>query len=425
RAARPAPHPHQQRPERRLTPPPSRARRRNRAGDPMQIETIPLSQLKPYPRNVRKTGGASIDDLVASIAEHGLRHNLTVTETAEGYEVCAGGRRLRALQKLAEAGALPVALEEGIPCMVVSAEKAAEISLAENVIRQAIHPVDEFNAFKLLIEEGASVDQVAARFGVKPRHVEERLRLANVAPELLEVYRRGDATLEQIMALSVVDDHAAQLAAWGDDDNTAFWQRRPDSLRDQLLESVIISEEPIALFVGTDAYIEAGGTIRPDLFSDIKVLEDGALVKRLAMARLKVRADELAAEGWGWVEAKLDWSDSDRFSYKQLDAGKPNPLLGAVVTIGSSGKLDIYKGLLRPGDKERKGAKTKAPGAGKSKTTAKNPMGEANEKLEGVRLGVVRAHLRANPDKTRAVLVARMATDYFNMRDVLDMAFGE
>jgi len=383
----------------------------------MQFQTIPLSQLKPHPRNVRKTGGTSITDLAASIAAHGLLHPLVVSPMGAEFEVVAGARRLAAMKTLAENEDLPEQLASGIPCQVMAAGSVVELSLAENVIRQAMHPADEFDAFRALVEQGETIEGVAARFGVKARHVEERLRLANVAPALLDVFRAGGMTLEQVMALSVVEDHAAQIEVWGDDRKLS-WERQPNRLRESLVEREITSDHGIAEFVGLDAYTEAGGKVRPDLFSDIVVLEDGALLNRLATAKLKERADQLKCEGWGWVEAKLSWPYQERHQFKVIEAAKPMPLLGVIVTIGNGGKFEVHKGLLRPGDKAPANANPKGDKKAQ-KTAAGNPMAEVNNRLTAVRTGAIRAALRIDPMAAMAVLASAMAADRFNLRGEL------
>ncbi|HUN95500.1 MAG TPA: ParB/Srx family N-terminal domain-containing protein [Bradyrhizobium sp.] len=114
----------------------------------MKIKTIALTDLVPSPANARKTGARiGIDELAASIEAHGLLQNLQVREAASGkFEVVAGGRRLAALKVLAKRKALPK--DAPIGCNVLASEDATEISLAENEMRQAMHPADQFEAFK-------------------------------------------------------------------------------------------------------------------------------------------------------------------------------------------------------------------------------------------------------------------------------------
>ncbi len=184
-----------------------------------EIVLIPLNKLIRSPLNARKTGGESIDDLAASILAHGLLHNLTVikhhTSNGEGagkYEVIAGGRRLAALQRLVKAKKLAKTFD--VPCKIVEASAAEEASLAENSIRMPMHPADQFDAFRSLVDQGKDIEDIAARFGVTPTTVRQRLKLANVAPRLFELYRQNQINLDQLMALAVTDDHDAQEQVW-------------------------------------------------------------------------------------------------------------------------------------------------------------------------------------------------------------------
>ena len=181
--------------------------------NPTEIVQIPLNKLTKSDTNVRKTGDKSIEDLAASIQAHGLLHNLVVTQTKnEKYKVIAGARRLAALTKLAKEKAIPKNF--GVPCRVVDEQGGTEASLAENVIRTNMHPADQFIAFRALVDEGIGVEEVAARFGVTATTVRQRLKLANVAPRLFELYRTDEITLDQLMALAITDDQAAQERVW-------------------------------------------------------------------------------------------------------------------------------------------------------------------------------------------------------------------
>jgi ParB family chromosome partitioning protein len=121
----------------------------------MTTTTISLNKLFAWDGNVRKTeSDKAISELAASIAAHGLLQSLVVRKDKGGkYAVVAGGRRLLALQALAEAGT--VKADHPVPCRVIGRDAdATKISLAENVQREAMHPADEFEAFKALIENG-------------------------------------------------------------------------------------------------------------------------------------------------------------------------------------------------------------------------------------------------------------------------------
>ena len=177
---------------------------------------VPLSQLLPRrsKRNVRTTPRQSIPELAASIARIGLLQNLIVILATDGeaYEVVAGDRRLTSLKLLAKKKRIPADYE--VPCLLVADASARTVSLAENVQRENMHPADQFAAFAALVKEGRPVEDIAADFGVSPLVVQRRLKLANVSPRLMADYRAGGVTLEQLMALTITDDHAAQEAAF-------------------------------------------------------------------------------------------------------------------------------------------------------------------------------------------------------------------
>ncbi|MHA6834457.1 ParB/RepB/Spo0J family partition protein [Ralstonia pseudosolanacearum] len=288
---------------------------------------VPLSQLRPSKRNVRKTLGASITELAASILRVGLLQNLTVILASDGehYEVVAGGRRLAALKLLAKKRR--IAKDYAVPCLLVADASARTASLTENVQREAMHPADQFEAFAALIAEGRPIEDIAADFGVTPLVVQRRLKLANVSPRLMGDYRADAVNLDQLMALAITDDHAAQEAAFYDAPN---WQRTPSALRERLTEREIDAHRhPLVRFVGLDAYEAAGGGIRRDLFAEGDngvYLTDAALIDRLAQDKLTSIADEVRREGWAWVESvpAATYADLQAFQRAPKERRKPN-----------------------------------------------------------------------------------------------------
>src|SRR3984957_16929996 len=141
------------------------------------MTTIPLNKLILANDNVRKTGATEgIGELAASIAAHGLLQSLVVRKAKRGkFAVIAGQRRHRALSLLAGDARIPADLL--VDCHVVADEAdATEIGLAENVMRAPMHPADQFEAFRDLIDKGASPADVAARFGVSESIIAKRLK---------------------------------------------------------------------------------------------------------------------------------------------------------------------------------------------------------------------------------------------------------
>ncbi|WP_186116282.1 ParB/RepB/Spo0J family partition protein [Burkholderia gladioli] len=288
---------------------------------------VPLSQLLPRrsKRNVRTTPRQSIPELAASIARVGLLQNLIVIPSADGeqYEVVAGDRRLTALKLLAKKKRIVADYE--VPCLLVADASARTVSLAENVQREAMHPADQFAAFAALVKEGRPIEDIAADFGVSPLVVQRRLKLANVSPRLLADYRAGAATLEQLMALTITDDHTAQEAAYY---GAPEWQRGASALRDRLTEREITAMHPLVRFVGLDAYTQAGGGIRRDLFAEGDAgtyLTDAALLETLVRGKLNGLAEDVRVEGWAWVEAVPHISHADRQTFQNAPLQRREP----------------------------------------------------------------------------------------------------
>ena len=291
--------------------------------DPV-IRPIPLDRLERSPANVRRTeaGKTAFAELKASIAAHGLLENLVARSIGPGedggehYAVIAGARRLAALNALASDGVLPT--DHPVPCRVVDNGAAdSELSLAENVVRVAMHPADQVQAFGTLANDGASVPDIAARFGVSERTVEQRLRLGNAAPEILDAYRAGEIDLETLKAFAVTVDRTRQISVW---ERVSEQGYRPTAwqIKRMLTEDRVPAASSIATFVGVDAYEAAGGAVDRDLFAHEDEwgiwFEDANLLSKLAMDRLQAAADELATR-WKWAEARLEvnWSDLARF----------------------------------------------------------------------------------------------------------------
>ena len=284
------------------------------------IQTIPLNQLELSPANVRKTsaGKTAFAELKASIAAHGLLENLIAraTDGSDRYAVIAGGRRLTALIDLAREGMLST--DYPVPCRVVDdSAPESELSLTENVVRAAMHPADQVEAFAGLATGGTTVADIAARFGVTEKLVEQRLRLGNAAPVLLDAYREGGIDLEVLTAFAVTADRERQIAVWEQVKEQGYrpgaWQ-----IKRMLTEDRVAARTAIARFVGIEAYESAGGATTRDLFADEDDngvwLDDPALLDKLATAKLEAAANDLHPD-WKWAEARLemDWNAIARF----------------------------------------------------------------------------------------------------------------
>ena len=294
-----------------------------------QPTSIPLDKLVLHDGNARHVeSDASISGLAADIEARGLLQSLSVRalnneageETGE-YGVQAGGRRLRALQLLVKQKKL--AKDAPIPCIVRTGGFVEADSLAENVEREALHPLDQFGAFKALADQGQGEETIAAAFRVTPAVVRQRLRLAKASPVLLNAYREDEITLDQLMAFCLTEDHARQeqvLEAIG-----RQWNKSPEAIKRMIAETSADAEDRRALFVGLAAYEAAGGFVLRDLFDEDSAgwLQDPALLDRLVAEKLEAEAASIRSEGWKWVEAAIDFPWNHKRDYRMLQPIEP------------------------------------------------------------------------------------------------------
>lgn len=153
---------------------------------------IPFNKLILSQTNVRtRKDGISIEDLAASIARRGLIQSIHVRPVlnADGaetgmFDVPAGGRRYRALELLVKQKRL--AKTAPVPCVVGDAKSpilAEEVSLAENIDRLPLTPLEQFRAFAAMLSKGMSEEEIASAFLVQVQVVKQRLRLLTVSLE--------------------------------------------------------------------------------------------------------------------------------------------------------------------------------------------------------------------------------------------------
>jgi ParB family transcriptional regulator, chromosome partitioning protein len=402
------------------------------------IENIPLRMLELSSLNARKTRSkATIESYAASILTHGILQNFRVHTQEEGkYGVVIGGTRLAALNLLLKRK--KITADYPVPCEVrpFSDPSLTEVSLAENFVREAMHPADEFEAFKGLSDDGQGSETIAARFGVTPTIVKQRLKLAVVSPRLIAAYRKDEMTLDQLMAFTISDDHKQQEKIWKE---LPDWNRQRgdgSAIRAALTEQHVRADNKLTQFVGIEAYEQAGGAVLRDLFDEQGSgwLTDFALLNRLATERLESAAAPLRDEGWKWIEiapdrnrqdtqqlgrmypahaepkpeqqAEIDTlqaeadaimeehgeEPADEVAYGRLEAltdriqalsegeavwtNEQKAIAGIVVSIGHGGEIAIERGIVRPEDKAALRRLTNDTGQGRGADDATPPAKE-------------------------------------------------
>ncbi|MBX9841310.1 MAG: chromosome partitioning protein ParB [Xanthobacteraceae bacterium] len=277
---------------------------------------IPFNKLVLSESNVRRTRPeAELDELTHDIDRRedlvqGL--NVRAILDADGnetgvFEVPAGGRRYRAVERLVKAKRFP---KDGlVPCIVRKSDTkilAEDDSLAENLLRAGLHPLDQFRAFQDMLDKGMTEEEIAAAYLTTVQVVKQRLRLNAVSTVLRDAYAEENMTLDMLMAFTVNPNHERQEQVWEAVQHS--YNRQPWHIRQLLTETTIPASDKRARFVGADAYVAAGGVVLRDLFEDDNGgwLQDPTLLHRLVSEKLKTVAEEIASEGWKWVKVDLD-----------------------------------------------------------------------------------------------------------------------
>ncbi|MNK14048.1 Chromosome-partitioning protein Spo0J [compost metagenome] len=278
---------------------------------------VPLNRLKASPRNARKVKHSqeAVEALAASIRAKGVLQP-PVVEIERGqdgvatgaYLVTIGEGRRTALRLLAKRKAIK--RTHPVKVTVDTENDAHEISLDENITREAMHPADQFEAFRKLAEEkGYGPEEIGARFGVSAHVVRQRLRLGAAAPELMEAYRGGTLTLDQLMAFCVNADQDRQRQVF-----EQMGEYRPVyAIRRAMTEAKVPVDDRRVRFVGLDAYEAEGGAVLRDLFTEDGEgwLEDPALLDRMVAEKLAgLAGDARQREGWKWAEVGSDYAEA-------------------------------------------------------------------------------------------------------------------
>ena len=436
----------------------------------LPIVDVPITALIDDDMNVRKAdpSEAGIEALAASIKAKGLLQNMVVRKMPKKkYGVVAGSRRTRALRLLVERGDLEKAAT--VSCRLATDDLAKEISLAENTQREDMHVADEITAWSALAMDGMAVNEIAGRHGVSEAVVKKRLALGGLSSVLIEALRSNEIGLNIAMAFTLADSHDEQEAVY-----TALKERFGDfgahQVRNAITKSEVASTKKIALFVGLDAYTEAGGSVRTDLFEDVTYFQDWELLQTLATAKIEAEEARLLEEGWLWVtfeESFYHWdvgqnmrrvypqtnplSEEDQAKVDELntqlealaDEGEDDSEAGQKLeeeialiegpasysdtdrligggwfTVGSSGEFEHHLGFVRKADDPRhkkliKDAKSNTGKSAYAKTL--------RDDLAHVYWNILRVELMSNPAMAADLLQFEMIRSYHGFTDVFEI----
>jgi ParB family transcriptional regulator, chromosome partitioning protein len=268
------------------------------------LEKLTLSAMNPR-QSVPQT---EVEELAESIWAAGLIQSIAGLADGEGgVEIVAGGRRLRALQHLAEKhpdmAKLRPDLANPLVMLAPDAATAQAWGNLENVVRRDLHPAEEIRAYGKMAEEGATPANIARSFAVTEKHVYRRLALATLPVPVLDALAANEISLSMAACFTICDDtdHSLEIlaqcrgSAWSD-----------YNLKAALKPGAIKATDRRAVFVGLEAYKEAGGGVTCDLFAESIYLDDPALLDRLFNEALEGMKPQVAVRGWKWVEARTE-----------------------------------------------------------------------------------------------------------------------
>lgn len=396
------------------------------------VESIPFADLYLSDINPRSVvGEAGIEALAKNIAKVGLVQNLAGLRDAKGEKigVVAGGRRLRALALLQDDPRF-----QTITVQVTEDEETARLwATSENSQRAALHPADEIRDYGAMAGRKIAVADIALAYGVTEKHVYRRLALANLPDAVLDALKTDEISLGQAAAFTVADDesiifetlekHRADVAkGWG---GLTEYQ-----IKTMLKPNSVKGSDRRAIFVGVDAYKEAGGRIGGDLFADETLFDDPDILDSVFAEKIEAAAAQIAREkGWKWAEATTDaylsWDFMERNKFGRLypvegvltedEAERYDELAdlangdvldedgeaelealeaklegdftdeqkahaGAIVTVNQEGRISVTAGLVRKEDrKEAEDAGVLEPS--RHKATDDAPKSPISEKL--------------------------------------------
>lgn len=402
---------------------------------PPTLQYVPLSTLRfgiDCPGgsiNPRRHGADDADDLLPTLREFGVIIPMVV-KTVDGLHYCnEGNRRLVGLHKIHAPEARGSVMVPTVE--LVAGIRPLDAALIVNTLRADLHPVDRFEVLHVLVQDGATVEDIARRYVMKPGQVRQALAIAALSPKVRAAWRAGDLSDVAAEAFAATSDHSAQ------DKVLKRLSKNPDAW--QVRQALGTDDDKVGdmlRLVGRDAYEKAGHHVNESLFTsddyDDEVAEDGLSVsdpgalKVMATDKLQARCAQLTKEGWGWAIVDAD-APKDIHSWKRVYPTSGNKFAkaamkaaGCVVRLVHQGKMDVQQGYVKPGEtvqlpkgstktKEQQ-AKAKARDAAKAKGELPVTNTLAQRMSQQMTLAAADV-LTSDPKLAMVILAAMLACD--------------
>ncbi|MFA6965237.1 ParB/RepB/Spo0J family partition protein [Bosea sp. (in: a-proteobacteria)] len=321
----------------------------------MKLHHIELSNLKPSPLNVRKHGGADVSDLVPLIRKLGVLQPLLVRPNCEGFEVIAGGRRLKACQIVAAEGDEPF---PPVPCAVMEDgddAAAIEASLAENIARLPMDEIDQYQAFAALVKEGRTLSDISGQFGVTERLVKQRLAIANLIPQVLTLLRKDEIGGDTMRALTLATK--AQQKAW----LKRFRDPQDYAPQGRQLRQWILGGEQIATSAALFPLEDYTGAVVTDLFGEEAYFADPETFWTLQMKAVSEKVAAYRERRWADVvvlERGAFWQSYEHSKVAKKDGGR------VYVRLSHNGEAEFHEGFLSTKELRKRRTESEQGGEG-------------------------------------------------------------
>jgi len=315
----------------------------------MDIQQINIDELKVAPTNVRKARGVGdISSLKASIDAHGLIQPLTVVKNGKGYNVIAGQRRLKAMKELVKQSRFPS--NHTIACVVSEADEHTqkEISLAENVARKDLDPLEEAATYNSLVNKQHTVEDIAGIFGVSADYVRQR-RLISKAPSIVKDLVKRNLIPVRVAGMigQLGKERRAEVCSsiiyHEAEDHFEFpWWMETVKQADDVLFGTL----PVMAAACFKPELYTGPT-ETDLFGtpDETFCSDVEQFMELQKAAAQTMATGYEQKGWGWVK----YVDRDSYfyiyDYQHEPKATPNADMGVIILMQRDYSLSVRTGM--------------------------------------------------------------------------------
>ena len=312
----------------------------------MQIENIPLDRLSVSKANMRAgKKPPDVSDILPSVIKRGVIIPVIVRPNCnEGhFEICAGKRRYFASLAAQAAGKEDVTL----PCIQIAANddaEALEISMIENMLRQAPDPVTQWESYTRLVKEGRSVDDIAATFALTELQVKRILALGNLLPRIREAYRAEEIDAETIrhLTLATKAQQKAWLALFEGEDSYA---PRGSQLKAWLFGGGAISVK-VALFDMADY----SGQIVTNLFEEDGYFADSDAFWAAQSAEIDKRKAAYLEDGWSAVEIVPPQSHFSTWEHEKAPKRKGGRVY---IAVNNRGEVTFHEGYVTQKEGQR------------------------------------------------------------------------